>query len=223
MKYIMLTALLTLMSSLASAKDLTPKEFRFKSITTYEVPMDSSSPVVDQTNSGIGDIIKIGEDLVALGEKIYALVEKGRPTVTTTYAPINVVPRDPTTRQFVMPDELEGTSAPVTRKYVTVVKNYLNMEVVKFEYMLMFSHSGSYNGRGKFIQNAVIIPMNVHAVYGWVFNATMRVIGVSNEGTTRNPIAATTIAMNYSIKSIGTAIDRTQVISLTGAGGLKVE
>ena len=221
MRHIFLMSVLALTSMAAVAS--VPKEFRFKSLKVYEVPMGSSmAPEINEV-SGLGEIIKIGDDLVALGERIYALVQKGKPNVTTVYAPLNVVPKDPSTRQYVMPEDLEGTSAPVTRKYVAVVKNYLNMEVVRFEYMLMFSHSGSYNGRGKFIQNAIIIPMKVHAVYGWDFSATMKVIGVSNQGTARNPVAAATMAMNYTVKSVGTAIDRTQVISLTGAGGLVVE
>ncbi len=194
-------------------------------IETYEVPFEeeavSHNKVNDLNVQGIGEIIAIGKELVALGESIYTLVQKGKPNVTTDFSPINVVPKDATTRQPVDPMDLERSSDPVRRQYVMLVKNILGGTLVEFKYKLMFSYGASYNGKGRFIQNAMIIPVSIWAIYGWDVNASMKLLGITNKGTRENPVAGAHMAIHFNARSVLTNIDATDEISIDGLGRIQ--
>ena len=168
----------------------------------------------------IGMVITIAKDIVALGESIYTLVQHGKPSNTTDFAPISVVPRDPLTKEIADPFDLEECSFPVEKKFVTTMKSG-NMEVVRFEYMVIYNYNCSYNGTGKFIQNAAIIPVTVKTGYGWDFNATMKLSGIMNHGTKASPVVGAMLTVKYSMNSWRTAFERNDTFHITGLGELK--
>jgi hypothetical protein len=156
--------------------------------------------------------------MVALGESVYNLVKKGKPTNTTDYTPISVVPKDPATKEIVSPFELEGFSIPVQKTYVAIVRNGFGIEVVRFEYQLVYSYGGSYEGKGKYLTGIVIVPKNVETSFGWDFNATMKFNGMMNHGTKASPIAGALIAIKYQMNSWAAAFERNDSLHITGAG-----
>lgn len=180
-----------------------------------------AKPTFEDRAEKVGTVIGIAKDLVALGEQIYELVQKGKPTNTTEYAPISVVPRDPMTKEYVDPFELENFSMPIEKKYTTVVKNGSGSEVVRFEYMIIFSYGGSYNGAGKYITGAEIVPIKVNTKFGWDFNATMKLGGIMNNGTKENPVAGVNLTMKYQMNSWSSSFERNDVIYINGAGQIK--
>jgi hypothetical protein len=221
-KLLFLTSFL-LVSSVFAQADV-PQNFDIKSIEVVEVPLDNEDmKSLMHLNMGVGDIIATAKDIVGLGQSIYDLVQKGKPSITTEYAAINVVPKDPVTKQFVDPYDLDGTSDPIRKKFVATITNSFNMKVVTFEYMLMFSYGGSYNGKGAYIQNAMIIPISVNVIYGYDFNAQMKLLGISKKGTQDQPVAAEVLAMKYKVSSVGKAIERTRIINITGQGKITLE
>lgn len=212
MKYLILAVFFLVNANLVSASEYTFHSFEVpvtkeeKHLATMPVPVDP------------GQVIAWGKDIVALGEAIYDLVIKGKPTSQTEYTPINVVPRDPVTRNYVEPMELEEASDPIKRKFVLSAKNKRNQEVVRVEYLLMFQVA-KYNGKGKYILNAVILP-RVRVGYGFDFSSQMRLVGIANKGKASDPVVSIILDMHYRIGSLFTAQDSHNAITLNGLGNV---
>lgn len=177
------------------------------------------APRVDRIER-VGQVIATARDFVALGETIYTLVQKGKPSNTTEFAPISVVPKDPISKEIVEPFDLEGFSMPVQKKYTTIIKSGVS-EAIRFEYMVMYSYGGSYEGFGKWITGVQIIPVSVKTSYGWDFNATMKVSGIMNHGTKADPVAGVIVVVKYQMNSWRTAQERNDTFHITGRGELK--
>lgn len=173
-------------------------------------------PVFDR----IGQVISIAQNVVALGESVYTLVQKGKPSVTTDYAPISIVPRDPLTKEIVNPFDMEDCGFPQQKKYRTTMTT-AGMEVVSFEYMVIYSAGCSYEGAGKYIQTLNIVPTRVKVGYGWDFNASMKLTGLMNHGKKLDPNVGALLTIKYSMKSWRTALERNDTVHVTGAGALK--
>ena len=168
----------------------------------------------------VGQVITIAKDIVALGEAVYTLVQKGKPSNTTDFAPISVVPKDPSTKEHLDPFELETCSFPVEKKFKTSMTTG-GMEVVKFEYMVIYVYGCSWNGAGKYIQAAMVQPVTVKTSYGWDFNATMKLSGIMNHGTKTDPNVGAMLTIKYSMNSWRTAFERNDTIHITGKGEFK--
>lgn len=164
-----------------------------------------------------GQVIDIADRIVALGERIYTLVQHGKPSNTTAYAPVAIVPRNPTSREIVDPLDLEECSFPTRKSFETVVSRG-NREVVRFEYELVFSHSCSYEGKGKYIQVAMIKPTSVVTKYGWDLNATMRLSGMMNHGKKADPVVGAFLTMKLAMNNLGVAYEKEHGIHITGDG-----
>lgn len=184
-----------------------------------EIPTEPMPPAdrIDQSSR----IIQAGRDVVALGNEIYELLNKGRPKITTEYAPISVVPRDPTTKEIVDPFELEGFSMPVEKKFHAKIKNKVGQDVVNFNYKLMYSYGGSYNGTGKYLTGIIIVPGSIFAKKGWIVDSSMKLSGIMNHGSKADPVAGAVINIKYSINSMFQAFERNDTIHVTGRGEMK--
>lgn len=193
---------------------------RGKSVDLDEDTTPVKPSVGDRVESA-GKVISTAKDIVALGEAIYDLVQKGKPKNVTEYAPISVVPKDPTTKEYVDPFELEGFSMPVEKSYVAKVVNGVGKEVVNFTYKLMYSYGGSYNGAGKYLTSVIIVPGAVKTTYGWDFNAKMLLSGIMNHGTKADPVVGVMITVKYQMNSWKTSFERNDTIHITGKGETK--
>ncbi len=188
---------------------------------TAQAPLPSSQPTVGDRMDTAGKVISVAKDLVALGQDIYALVQKGKPTNTTDFAPIAIVPRDPISKEAVSPFDMENCSMPATKKYVTTIKNSTGGEGVRFEYMVVFTYGCSYNGNGKFIQSAMVQPVSVKTAYGWDFSASMKLANILNYGSKDQPVAGAMITIKYSMNSWHTAFERNDTIHMTAKGDIQ--
>ena len=196
-------------------------EFTF---STREIPLTLQDTrklhAVSQINAvDPASIIAIIQGLVALGEPLYNLIVKGKPTITTNMNPINVVPRDGA-RNYVEPMDLEDASDMIKRKYVMTAKNKLGSEVVRFEYVLLYQ-TASYEGKGKYILNAIILPQ-VKVGYGFEFNSQMRLVGISNAGKKDNPIVRAILNINYQIGSLTTRVEKNDALVIDGLGNVRL-
>ncbi len=179
----------------------------------------------NQNNDNVdrfGRVVAVAKDIVGLGEAIYELVKKGKPSNTTEYAPISIVPRDPLTKEVVSPFDLENFSMPTEQNYKAVVTNSRGKEVVVFKYKVVYSYGGSYNESGKYLTNVIIIPSEVKTSFGWDFSAKMQMTGIYNHGSKANPVAGVLVTMKYQMNSWLKAFERNDTIHITGAGQVKV-
>jgi hypothetical protein len=190
-------------------------------------PAPTAPTFNDRVDSG-GKVIGVAKDVVALGEAIYTLVEHGRPKITTEYAPIDIIPRDPTNTESdpakkyaVSMMDMEGFSFPVEKMITAKVKSPTGKQAVIFQYKVVYSYGGSYNGAGKYLAGINIIPANIQVAHGWTFNSTMKLTGMMNHGTRQNPIMGAMITIKYSMSSQTQAFERNDTIYITGNGQMK--
>ena len=178
-------------------------------------------PTLEQRLETTGKVLQTAKDFVALGEAIYDLVKKGKPTNVTEYAPISVVPRDPMSKEYIDPFELEGFSMPVERSFTARVKDAAGREAVTFNYKVVYSYGGSYNGTGKWLTNVLIVPGSVTTRYGWDFNATMKLNGIMNHGTKADPVAGALVTIKYQMNSWRASFERNDTVHVTGRGEIR--
>jgi hypothetical protein len=195
--------------------------------TTTPAPT-TPTPTIDDRIRTTGSVISTAKDVVALGEAIYALVEHGRPKITTDYAPIDILPRDPSNTEAdpakkyaVSPFYMEGFSFPVEKMITAKVKSPTGTEAVVFQYKVTYSYGGSYNGAGKYLAGINIIPANVKVAHGWNFSSSMKLTGMMNHGTKANPIIGAMITIKYSMNSQSSAFERNDTIYISGDGSMK--
>lgn len=167
----------------------------------------------------VGRVIAIGRELVALGESVYQLVIKGRPTTKTTYAPISVIPN--VNGQPADIFELEGWSVPVKRSYEIKYRNLYNVAIVTFKFSVVYSYSGKLNGKGSYLTAVQVIPEYVKTMWGWDFEATMKLGGIQNQGSKANPVAGATVMIEYTTKSVMNSVTQVSSFFITGKGGFR--
>lgn len=185
------------------------------------IPIPGPSYGGSSSGGNIGQVISNAKDIVALGEAVYELVKKGKPRVQTDYAPINIVPKDPISKEYVDPMELEGASFPTERSFRARVKNGAGVEVVVFNYKVVYTYGASYNGTGKYLANLLIVPGSIKATHGWEFNSTAKLSGMMNHGTRADPVAGALITIKYNINSARYAFERNDTIHVTGRGEIR--
>ncbi len=193
----------------------------FPAPTTNLPPTNPTSPNSGFDPSQVGRVISVAKDFVALGESIYELVKKGRPTNTTSYNAISVVPKDPMTKEAISPFDLEGFSVPEERSFTAIVKNGFDQVVVKFDYQLVYSYGGSFEGNGKYLTGVMVVPKSVHTSFGWDFNATMKLDAIMNHGSKANPVAGALVTIKYQMNSWTSSFERNDTLHVTGAGQVK--
>lgn len=172
------------------------------------------------TTNDVKEVIAVAKDIIALGKEVYEMVKKGKPVNVGEFTPISVVPRDPATKEAADPFDLEMCSMPVEKKFLTTIQSG-GREAVRFEYLVVFIHSCSYNGKGKFIQKAIVQPISAKAAYGVEFSAKLKLSGLMNHGTKEAPIAGAMLTLQYKMNTLTQAFERNDTIYLSGKGDLK--
>ncbi len=163
-----------------------------------------------------GKVISVARDLVALGEDIYKLIDKGRPHITTKYAPISVVPKVNGQPVDVMDTE-RWAPLPRTKSYSITYYNLYNIAVVTFKFKVMWAYGGSYDGKGAYISGAQIVP-EADVLWGFDFSATMKLGGIQNNGSRSNPLAAATLLIEHNVSNILRSTTKVSTIVIDGKG-----
>ncbi len=164
----------------------------------------------------IGKVIAVGKELVALGEDVYKLLDKGRPVVQTDHAPISVLPKigDKTVDVF----ELENWSMPKTKKFKITYKNGFGSTVVRFDYLVIATTGGTYNGKGAYLTGVQIIPSNIHVSFGFDLSAVMKLQSLSNQGTKLSPIAGAVMVLKYRVGNMLGMNESNDTVFVNGNG-----
>jgi hypothetical protein len=170
-----------------------------------------------QSGGDVGVVIAEIREIIALGKEIYQIVKAGEPVVNTQFAPISVLPKDER-GEPVNTLEMENWSQPKTKKYGIRCKNTYGMTTIKFDFMMMFSYGGSYNGKGKYITAAQVVPTLVEAAWGYSLDATFKLDSIMNNGTKNDPVAGAVIRINYKIGTVLKKFEENRAFYINGLG-----
>jgi hypothetical protein len=152
--------------------------------------------------AGIGDTIMIGRQLIAFGKEIYKIIEAGKPVVTIgETTPVSVLPKNELGVNINAFD-LENWKMPKAKKYRVIAKNGFGSTMISFEFMLIFSYGGSYEGAGAYIAGAEVSATEVQVGWGYNLDANFKVQSIVNQGTKESPVAAAVLQIGYTMKTV---------------------
>lgn len=207
-------------------------EWMIKEVTVTEVEVDTLNGefipnlVMEQHDSlnkdnkmDLGQIIMVTDQLIALGKKIWAIIEAGKPVITTNMSkPISVLPKqDDGTFAF---SDMANWSMPAVKSYRVSYKNGWNSEVIGFTYTVYFQHSGTYNDVGAYITSLNVEASEIYVAWGFKFDATSALVGIANMGSSADPIASATVSIAYKASSWFSEVNTQESFFVTGKGAL---
>ncbi|HBA60150.1 MAG TPA: hypothetical protein DCZ92_04925 [Elusimicrobia bacterium] len=165
----------------------------------------------DDVNGTIGVI----DNIVNLMDKIFTLIAKNQPVVNIKVDYANAVPYG--TSHWT---QLQGWSRPSTKKYAFTMENLYGMEVVKVVYQVHWTHSGNYQGKGKFLTGVTVEPLSVSTAWGYNVDLTAEVPDstVANVGTTADPVASMQVQLKWKVHTIVKDIQEKDIFYVQGDG-----
>lgn len=192
------------------------------SISDLADPVDSlglEASVLDKTD--LSKIALVIDGLIAIGKKIWPIIEAGRPVVDVNMAKgVSVIPFKNGDNYDATFYEMENWSMPKIRKYNVTYKNGFGSKVVSFDYTVHYQHSGSFNGKGKYLAGINVVASNISVAWGFNFQASSELIQISNHGSKENQIAGGTFRVNYTAKTVVKTISSSDTFHVNGLGEL---
>lgn len=195
--------------------------FKISSITVEEV----ETPYVYQAledKGTLSDVAMTLDKLIAIGKKIWKIIEDNKPVVNTDFAAaISVIPQiqgetDPVATFSMM----SSWSIPKAKSFRVIYKNGFGMEVIKFDYTVMFQYNGKYEGKGNYLTGVTVFANNIEVSWGFHFDAKSSLVTVSNMGSKVDPVAAATIQIDYKSETVVRNVSSTQMFYVTGKGDI---
>lgn len=183
-----------------------------------------TTPAVDPLagfNNGVavvnGTVAAI-DNIVNLMEKIWNIIEKNQPVVNVTTNYANAVPFG--TSHW---SQLQGWSKPATKKYSFSMKNGFGSEVVKVTYQVHRTHSGNFQGKGKFLTGVTIEPLNIVTAWGYKVTLVSEVPDstIANVGTHEDPVASMQVQLKWIVHTALKDITSKAIYYVQGDGVLE--
>lgn len=205
---------------------------RYFSVETVEVtPLDqdqvarTEGPWRDAgyaKSGGLGEIVMIVDQLIALGRQIWPIIEAGRPVVNTNFAPaISVLPRTDESPDNVAMYLMDSWAAPRQQSYLVEYKNGFGSAVISFTYTVSYQYNGQYEGKGRYLTGLDVAASQIRVSWGFSFDANSSLVNISNRGTRDEPIASATVRISYKAQSFLSNIQSTESFHVTGDGQLQ--
>lgn len=212
---------LLLSNSFAATLEKNDPAYLIDSVTVTEVEPLTVSPTAELPTNPLGEVIAVIDSLIALGKKIWPIIEAGRPVINNKLIPaISILPHiegeNPTL------NNMSNWSVPKVRSYRVSFKNGWGSEVVGFTYTLYWQYNGAYKGVGKYVTNLKVQASEIYTAWGFNFDATSELIGISNVGGAEAPVASGIIQVAYTVKGMMNEVRSAQSFYVDGDGNFQV-
>lgn len=204
--------------SVFASEDVNPELMisQIKLIDLGEVDEADEIPVEEYVSEkGLGEVIVVVDQLIALGKKVWPIIEAGRPVVSSRLGAISVLPLSSRDGDA---SELQNWSAPRHRKYRLVYENVYGMDVVTFSFTVHYQYGGNLDGVGKYLTAVTVTANEIYVMWGFDFNAKSSLVKVTNRGTRANPVAGVTLEVSQVAKTVFTEVRRTDTFHISGDG-----
>ncbi len=195
MKTLLLVIISLGIQSLAFAKE---GSFRVRQIA--EGPL-SAKELVDYENTLREQCIERREgfdlqQLITLGKEIWQIVKDGAPTVNFSSDVATVIPMG-----AECAFKMSNWSPPRSKTFEMVYKNKFGGEMIYFTYKVIYSFGGKYQGRGAYLANVSIHPVDIRLMWGQSFDAFVKTSKAINIGSEEEPVAGLEISLEWEIKN----------------------
>lgn len=195
-----------LLSGLASANNgvLSAEYLTLKKVTVTELgsgrSVTRSLEEVDAQRYELSNYVnrQLGLDqIVNLGFKIWDIVKANQPVLNFKNKSAMAIPQLAGSAEV-----LTNWGKPVSKNFRVSYENGLGFETIGFEYKVIFTPHGSFDGRGQYIANASVHPYDISVGLGYEFNAEVEVGQLLNVGTANDPLAGMQININWDVNTM---------------------
>lgn len=170
-------------------------------VEAIETPKDFdknlSKPMIHRSEIDLNEVEVLFDQLVNLGKKMWALVENNRPVVNVNYMYANALPKGVRSSE-----ELDHFSELQHVSYRVYGQNLYGITVYDLTYSLVHRFGGSYQGRGKFLENVAVVPSHLDVMWGYNVNYNVEKVSVVNTGTRENPVGAILLETNFKVSTV---------------------
>ncbi|MHB2025867.1 MAG: hypothetical protein ACYCPQ_04415 [Elusimicrobiota bacterium] len=176
-----------------------PKEFTIdpQSITIKKIAVDVHPQSMIPTGSVTPtDILPDLSQIINLGLKIWNIIEQNKPVVDIATQYASALPKGLTGWT-----DLGGWHEPEGVVYEMSAKNFYGAKVIDVKYEVLRSWGGNYNGKGRYLTEVTVEPLNVQADWGYKLSISANVpqSGIINVGSSQNPVAGMTLESSWRI------------------------
>jgi hypothetical protein len=175
-----------------------------------------TTPEQMQVNmSGAADLSSVLDpitQIINVGKQVWAVIVSSKPVVNAQTSDVaNAVPA-------ANWQQLSGWSAPQTRAFDLPFKNGFGMTLVDFKYNVIYTYGGNLNNAGHYLSGVTLASTALKVDMGMRFDADVKVINVTNVGTTADPVSAMQIQLHWVVESISSHKEGTENYYIRGDG-----
>jgi len=222
---LLVSLLLTTIASTVNAQPVDLKNdpaLKIASMTITDIePLAGAVELPKAPTNPIDEIAIIMDGLIAIGKKIWPIIDAGRPVINTKLTPaVSILPHLEGENGVFY--QMANWSTPKVKSYRVSFKNGFNSEVVGFTYTLYFQYNGDYKGVGKYVANLKVQASDIYTAWGFNFDATNELVGISNVGSSNEPVASGIVQVAYTVKGLINEVRSAQSFYVDGAGNFQV-
>lgn len=182
--------------------------FEVKEVESGEMSTGEFRDLCKNDRNILGQISSI----LAVGKEIWQIVEAGRPTLNFTTDSASAIPSKAT-----CVSSLEYWQIPEFRTYQVRYKNLLGMEVITFSYKVIYTYGGQFEGRGQYLANVSVHPMQIDLSWGFDLNVQVKIKEALNMGSHEDPVAGLQFGVQWSAQSLNADLNEDNYLVL-GSG-----
>jgi hypothetical protein len=136
------------------------------------------------------------QQLITLGKEIWQIVKDGAPTINFTSDVATVIPMG-----AECAFKMSNWSPPRSKTFEMVYKNKFGGEMIYFTYKVIYSFGGKFQGKGAYLANVSIHPVDIRLFWGQSFDAFVKTAKAINVGSDEEPVAGLEISLEWEIKN----------------------
>ena len=155
------------------------------------------------------------DEIVELGSRAWEFLKENRPQVSLKNQTASAVPKG--VNEW---DSLEQWKTPKTKLFHVVFKNGFRMKICDFTYRIVYTWGGTVDGKGKYLADVTVIPSKVETSMGFKVTGRVNIVGVTNAGTKKDPLAAMQLQVGITVASNVKRIDMNYRYYVKGDGML---
>ena len=153
-----------------------------------DLPTTSDYPGSYPSSTGTVD------NIIILGTKVWDFIVNNKPTADYKTLKANVVPEGVSSFTQL----LWKRTNIINKVYRVEFKTITGKSAGGFDYRLSFIYGGTYQGKGKYIGQIAVAPLNVKLHTDRSLNFRAEVLDPLNFGTEDDPVAATQLLITWS-------------------------
>ncbi len=203
MKAVTLAVLLVTSSVMATPvaesynTDLEIHEFLEQIETPKNFEVKLAKPTLSRGDMDVKDLTVLFDQIVNLGKKVWALVESNKPVVNVSYLYANALPQGVRSSE-----DLDSFSPLQATTYRLRGENLYGMTVYDLTYSLVHRYGGSYQGRGKYLENVAVVPTALDVLWGYTVDYKVEKVSTVNTGTRENPVGSILLETNFKVSTV---------------------